>query len=89
MIQLNLGQSKSGPLKVLCLGAHSDDIEIGCGGHHPPPYRRVSRMSAFTGSSSVLSAFAKQRRSEPRSCLPAIASSVWLLKDFARWLHAL
>jgi LmbE family N-acetylglucosaminyl deacetylase len=24
--------SKSAPLRVLCLGAHSDDIEIGCGG---------------------------------------------------------
>jgi LmbE family N-acetylglucosaminyl deacetylase len=31
MITLDLGSAGS-PLEVLCLGAHSDDIEIGCGG---------------------------------------------------------
>ena len=32
MIRLNLGSSLERPLEVLCMGAHSDDIEIGCGG---------------------------------------------------------
>jgi LmbE family N-acetylglucosaminyl deacetylase len=32
MLTLTLPEKKSGPLKVLCLGSHSDDIEIGCGG---------------------------------------------------------
>src|SRR5271168_1031888 len=32
MIHLNLSDSPSGELEILCLGAHSDDIEIGCGG---------------------------------------------------------
>jgi LmbE family N-acetylglucosaminyl deacetylase len=31
MLKLSLGNSTT-PLRVLCLGAHSDDIEIGCGG---------------------------------------------------------
>lgn len=31
MLQLGLG-APGGPLNVLCMGAHSDDIEIGCGG---------------------------------------------------------
>jgi LmbE family N-acetylglucosaminyl deacetylase len=32
MIHLKLDSDASQPLEVLCLGAHSDDIEIGCGG---------------------------------------------------------
>src|SRR5215203_502166 len=32
MRALELLRSSSAPLRVLCLGAHSDDIEIGCGG---------------------------------------------------------
>jgi LmbE family N-acetylglucosaminyl deacetylase len=32
MMALKLDGKKSGPLQILCLGCHSDDIEIGCGG---------------------------------------------------------
>lgn len=32
MIHLNLDGGSSRTLQILCLGAHSDDIEIGCGG---------------------------------------------------------
>jgi len=32
MIQLSLDGATRGGLKILCLGSHSDDIEIGCGG---------------------------------------------------------
>lgn len=32
MMNLTLGREGAAPLTVLCLGAHSDDIEIGCGG---------------------------------------------------------
>jgi LmbE family N-acetylglucosaminyl deacetylase len=32
MIRLNLDAGDKKTLKVLCLGSHSDDIEIGCGG---------------------------------------------------------
>lgn len=32
MLPLGLAAPKGRPLRVLCLGAHSDDIEIGCGG---------------------------------------------------------
>ena len=32
MLSLVLPPERRGPLKLLCLGAHADDIEIGCGG---------------------------------------------------------
>jgi LmbE family N-acetylglucosaminyl deacetylase len=32
MINIRLGRKDDKPLLVLCLGCHSDDIEIGCGG---------------------------------------------------------
>ena len=32
MISLSFEQPRGRPLSILCLGAHSDDIEIGCGG---------------------------------------------------------
>src|SRR5579859_7649786 len=32
MIQLKVNKQVSSTLNILCLGAHSDDIEIGCGG---------------------------------------------------------
>jgi LmbE family N-acetylglucosaminyl deacetylase len=32
MMPLSFGARARGGLKILCLGAHSDDIEIGCGG---------------------------------------------------------
>ena len=32
MLSLRLDASDIGPLRLLCLGAHCDDIEIGCGG---------------------------------------------------------
>ena len=32
MALLSLTRDTASPLKILCLGAHSDDIEIGCGG---------------------------------------------------------
>lgn len=32
MLSLVLPQERRAPLKLLCLGAHADDIEIGCGG---------------------------------------------------------
>ena len=62
MMNLNLSR-RDGPLKVLCLGAHSDDIEIGCGG---TVLKLISEQKKVRFHWIVLSANG-QRRSEARA----------------------
>jgi LmbE family N-acetylglucosaminyl deacetylase len=55
MIPLSL---RSGPLRVLCLGAHADDIEIGCGG----TLLRLAERPQTSLSTIVLSALEVRRQ---------------------------
>jgi LmbE family N-acetylglucosaminyl deacetylase len=71
-----------GPLSILCLGAHSDDIEIGCGG-------TVLRLLAENPGSQVrwvvFSAVDRRRAEAEKSAalfLGDAASSAVILKDF-------
>jgi LmbE family N-acetylglucosaminyl deacetylase len=59
VLQLGLGGAPNAPLRILCLGAHSDDIEIGAGGtmltllrRHPAALVRWVVFSA-TGAREV------------------------------------
>jgi len=45
VLDLTLGRSTSSAIRVLCLGAHSDDIEIGCGGTILTILERYPRVS--------------------------------------------
>jgi LmbE family N-acetylglucosaminyl deacetylase len=47
MLPLDLPQDPATPLTVLCLGAHSDDIEIGCGGTMLQLLDRYSHLEVF------------------------------------------
>jgi len=63
VLDLTLARSASSSIRVLCLGAHSDDIEIGCGGTILTileRYRRVSVDWIVFGSSEVRAMEARQ-----------------------------
>ena len=77
MRSLNLDRPSAGPLRVLCLGAHSDDLEIGCGGTLLWLTRRYApvtvdwvvlgadddarRAEAEAGAAAILAAAAERR----------------------------
>jgi LmbE family N-acetylglucosaminyl deacetylase len=71
MLPLALGPTGS-PLRLLCLGAHSDDIEIGCGG------TLLRLLSEHPGSSVTWAVFAAPgaREAEARSSAAAYLSSI-------------
>jgi len=63
VLDLTLARSASSSIRVLCLGAHSDDIEIGCGGTILTilkRYRRVSVDWIVFGSSEERAIEARQ-----------------------------
>jgi LmbE family N-acetylglucosaminyl deacetylase len=71
MLSLALGPTGS-PLRLLCLGAHSDDIEIGCGG------TLLRLLSEHPGSSVTWAVFAAggPREEEARRSAAAYLASV-------------
>jgi len=76
MLPLSLStKTITGPTKVLCLGAHSDDIEIGCGGtilslcRLIPTWSAIGRFSAqamrnVAGKLLKCRAFSERRKGE-------------------------
>ncbi len=81
MIRLHLDKSKNEALSILCLGAHSDDIEIGCGG---TILRLIEQYPACKFHWVVFSAIAV-RKAEAQRAAESFAGSRLerlLLKDF-------
>jgi LmbE family N-acetylglucosaminyl deacetylase len=62
MLALNFSHDSSAPLKILCLGSHSDDIEIGCGGSV------LRLLSSYANLEFVWAVFSssKERKREAR-----------------------
>lgn len=82
MIHLRLNRDPQQPLTVLCLGCHSDDIEIGCGG---TLLRLVDEYPSCRFHWAVLSA-AGERKAEAQRAADLFGGSRLsqppLLKDF-------
>ena len=72
MLRMAFGTDESQPLDVLCIGAHSDDIEIGCGGtilrllvEHPGDEGSLGRAVRHSGPRA---GGKSERRHVPRGC---------------------
>ena len=74
MIGIDLGLNHEKPVKVLCLGAHCDDIEIGCGG----TLLRIMQANPNISVKWVVLTSNKERESE------ALKSARLFLKNAAK-----
>jgi LmbE family N-acetylglucosaminyl deacetylase len=82
MLDFSLGGSRGAPLRILCLGAHSDDIEIGCGA---TMLRLLAERPGSTVVWVVLSADSereREARSSAADFLVDAADSTVIVKSF-------
>jgi LmbE family N-acetylglucosaminyl deacetylase len=82
MLPLALGPKAGAPLSILCLGAHSDDIEIGCGG------TLLRLLAERPGSSVTWVVFSanedreREARASAKDFLSSASQSTVIVKDF-------
>jgi LmbE family N-acetylglucosaminyl deacetylase len=81
MIAVDVSNAKK-PLKVLCLGAHSDDIEIGCGGLILSLLSRHKAVDIDWVVFSATAARAKEARHSAKLFLHGARRKRILLKSF-------
>ena len=72
MVPLSLEKRSEGPFRLLCLGAHCDDIEIGCGG-------AILKMAATIREMEVdwvVFSSSAQRKQEAMNCANAFLQQI-------------
>ncbi len=82
MLTLIPGVSPRAPLTVLCLGAHADDIEIGCGGTLMRLLSERPRVSVHWVVMSAPTVRAREARASARRVLRRAHASVVRIEQF-------
>ena len=82
MLPLNLKKDPSAELTVLCIGAHCDDIEIGCGGTLLHLKDDFPQLRFHWVVLQCVQDRAARRPQRLRNCLPLVMTKRIVLKDF-------
>jgi LmbE family N-acetylglucosaminyl deacetylase len=82
MLPINLLQSRATPLKLLCLGAHADDIEIGCGGTVLQLVSLQRNLEVFWVVFSSGNEREREARTSAELFLTGVGSKEVIVKDF-------
>ena len=83
MLPLLLGHGTQRPLHILCLGAHSDDLEIGCGGALLLWLKRHAKAKVSWVVLSASGARADEARRSAKALLRGAAQERIVLGQFA------
>lgn len=81
MLKLEIGRSRK-RLRVMCLGAHSDDLELGCGGTLLQWLRSYDAVEITWAVLSASGARAKEARASARALLRRASRLDVVLGDF-------
>lgn len=82
MLNIRLAQREKGPLNILCLGAHSDDIEIGCGGTILQLQKRNENLVFYWVVFSANEKRKKEAHASAREFLSEAKKSTVVTKNF-------
>lgn len=82
MLKLVFDKPKDSPLNILCLGAHSDDIEIGCGGTILRLIREYPNLAVTWVVFSATGDRAAEARKSAEEFLHGVSNKQIILKEF-------
>jgi len=82
MLKLTLARASDTPYKVLCLGSHCDDIEIGCGGTLLTLSQQIPQLEVYWAVFSSDQVRAREARESAECFLEGVKAKTIVIKDF-------